>query len=121
MRPDFLQVPLVKEIVKQEIEGLCAIAPAPGVLFWQADTDVDPFGLLIQKVEVDPANVLAFYGIDLPRGSLWRTTATFGQTFIEFLSTCVIEWYVRLVVVVPLFEIEPTEEILIIGLSLLIS
>jgi len=82
-------------MVDQETYSLCAITYTPHVLFRQANTYISPFGLLIQIVIVNPANVLAFNGIYLPvvaiRGWLSEVTAPFFETFFELFSNYALE------------------------------
>jgi hypothetical protein len=112
-------------MVNQKTHSLWAITFAPHLPFRQADTYIGPFGLLIQMVVVYPANVLTFNSIDLPavtmRGRLSSATLPFLESFSELLSTYALERFVRLVVVVTLFQIQPTEEVFIVGTSPLIS
>jgi hypothetical protein len=112
---DWLSVPA-------EAHGLCAIAFPPRFLFWQADAHVGSFCLLIQMVVVDEANVLALGSVDMPTAAiLSRTTPLFLELLIELLSAYANEWLVGLVVVFPLFKIQPTEEILVVGVSAFFS
>jgi hypothetical protein len=70
----------------------------------------------------NPANVLALGGIDMPTVAVGgRTTPLFLALLIELLSAYASEWLVRLVVVVRLFKIQPTEEILVVGISSFVS
>jgi hypothetical protein len=69
--------------------------------------------------------VLAVGGVDMPTaavgGRLSRTTPAFLESLIELFSAYANEWLVGLIVVFPLLKIQPTEEILVVGILAAVS
>ena len=119
-----MQIHLAEQIVNHQRDSLRAVTMSPDLVFGQADAYIRLLRLLIQVIVVDPADVAASLAIDLPLVAAGRpcrwTAPTLCKPALVLLPGYGFEWLVGLVVVLPLFKVQPSEVIFIISLSSLI-